>query len=135
MAPDCIIRHPVLCQNSDSHDIPKRQPTALGDVANTDTKLLICNLFQKSRVLAQEGEPESPTSPPTRPRTEARHKSMTIETARRASLEFVCVFGQDAFPLSPWANPPSIEGKCHEQPEVVLTRAMSRKWRRSDADL
>ena len=24
------------------------------------------------------------------------HKSMTIETARRASLEFVCVFGQDA---------------------------------------
>ena len=41
------------------------------------------------------GEPESPTSPPTCPRTGARHKSMTIETARRASLEFVCVFGQD----------------------------------------
>ena len=46
---------PVLCQNSDSHDIPKRRPTALGDVANTDTKLLICSLFQKSRVLAQDG--------------------------------------------------------------------------------
>ena len=45
----------VLCQNSDSHDIPKRRPTALGDVANTDTKLLICSLFQKSRVLAQDG--------------------------------------------------------------------------------
>ena len=45
---------PVLCQNSDSHDIPKRRPTALGDVTNTDTKLLICSLFQKSRVLAQD---------------------------------------------------------------------------------
>ncbi len=63
--------------------------------SNTDTKLLIYGLFQKGRVLAQDGEPESPTSPPTHPRTGARHKSMTIETARRASLEFVCVFGQD----------------------------------------
>ena len=47
---------PVLCQNSDSHDIPKRRPTALGDVANTDTKLLICSLFQKSRFLAQDDD-------------------------------------------------------------------------------
>ena len=45
----------VLCQNSDSHDIPKRRPTALGPVANTDTKLLIYGLFQKGRVLAQDG--------------------------------------------------------------------------------
>ena len=45
---------PVLCQNSDSHDIPKRRPTALDPVANTDTKLLIYGLFQKSRVLAQD---------------------------------------------------------------------------------
>ena len=52
------------------------KPTALGPVANTDTKLLIYGLFQKGRVLAQDGV-------------------MTIETARRASLEFVCVFGQD----------------------------------------
>ena len=44
----------VLCQNSDSHDIPKRRPTALGPVANTDTKLRIYGLFQKSRVLAQD---------------------------------------------------------------------------------
>ena len=51
-------RVPVLCQNSDSHDIPKRRPTALGDVANTATKLLICSLFQKSRVLAQDGVAE-----------------------------------------------------------------------------
>ena len=46
---------PVLCQNSDSHGIPKRRPTALGPVANTDTKLLIYGLFQKSRILAQDG--------------------------------------------------------------------------------
>ena len=31
------------------------QPTALGPVANTDTKLLVYGLFQKGRVLAQDG--------------------------------------------------------------------------------
>ena len=31
------------------------KPTALGPVANTDTKLLIYGLFQKDRVLAQDG--------------------------------------------------------------------------------
>ena len=30
------------------------EPTALGPVANTDTKLLIYGLFQKGRVLAQD---------------------------------------------------------------------------------
>ena len=30
------------------------KPTALGPVANTDTKLLINGLFQKGRVLAQD---------------------------------------------------------------------------------
>ena len=30
------------------------EPTALGPVANTDTKLLIYRLFQKVRVLAQD---------------------------------------------------------------------------------
>ena len=30
------------------------KPTALGPVANTDTKLLIDGLFQKGRVLAQD---------------------------------------------------------------------------------
>ena len=49
------------------------------------------------------GEPESPTSPPTRPRTGAHHKSMTIETSRRASLEFVGVFGQDGLEV-PWGQ-------------------------------
>ncbi len=35
------------------------KPTALGPVANTDTKLLIYGLFQKGRVLAQDavGQP------------------------------------------------------------------------------
>ena len=31
------------------------EPTALGTVANTDAKLLIYRLFQKGRVLAQDG--------------------------------------------------------------------------------
>ena len=31
------------------------KPTALGPVANTDTNLLIYGLFQKGRVLAQDG--------------------------------------------------------------------------------
>ena len=33
----------------------QRPPTALGPVANTDTKLLIYGLFLKGRVLAQDG--------------------------------------------------------------------------------
>ena len=37
------------------------KPTALGPVANTDTKLLIYGLFQKGRVLAQDaGSGEGP---------------------------------------------------------------------------
>ena len=32
------------------------KPTALGPVANTDTKLLIYGLFRKGRVLAQDGD-------------------------------------------------------------------------------
>ena len=38
------------------------KPTALGPVANTDTKLLIYGLFQKGRVLAQDGEDSLPDS-------------------------------------------------------------------------
>ena len=36
------------------------KPTALGPGANTDTKLLIYGLFQKGRVLAQDGGPSVP---------------------------------------------------------------------------
>ena len=37
------------------------KPTALGPVENTDTKLLIYGLFQKGRVLAQDGMEETLT--------------------------------------------------------------------------
>ena len=37
------------------------KPTALGPVANTDTKLLIYSLFQQGRVLAQDGTETRPT--------------------------------------------------------------------------
>ena len=49
------------------------KPTALGPVANTDTKLLIYGLFQKGRVLAQDGEKQigcaygAPRQPSTLP--------------------------------------------------------------------
>ena len=36
------------------------KPTALGPGANTDTKLLIYGLFQKGRVLAQDGDAGGP---------------------------------------------------------------------------
>ena len=36
------------------------KPTALGPVANTDTKLLIYGLFQKGRVLAQDAVGNGP---------------------------------------------------------------------------
>ena len=42
------------------------KPTALGAVANTDTKLLIYSLFQKGRVLAQDGF-ATPSCAKTRP--------------------------------------------------------------------
>ena len=49
------------------------KPTALGPVANTDTKLLIYGLFQKGRVLAQDWEKQigraygAPRQPSTLP--------------------------------------------------------------------
>ena len=39
------------------------KPTALGPVANTDTKLLIYGLFQKGRVLAQDGRYRATLTP------------------------------------------------------------------------
>ena len=39
------------------------KPTALGPVANTDTKLLIYGLFQKGRVLAQDGSRDASRNP------------------------------------------------------------------------
>ena len=55
------------------------KPTALGPVANTDTKLLIYGLFQRGRVLAQDAE----ASPAAR---------NTLDSARipRASKLLIC---------------------------------------------
>ena len=47
------------------------KPTALGPVANTDTKLLIYGLFQKGRVLGQDAVPTEDFSFPWR--TTPRH--------------------------------------------------------------
>ena len=55
------------------------KPTALGPVANTDTKLLIYGLFQKGRVLAQDGEKQigraygAPRQPSTLPLSAHRY--------------------------------------------------------------
>ena len=51
-----MVRHHGTEDNTLGQTIVK--PTALGPVANTDTKLLIYGLFQKGRVLAQDGIPE-----------------------------------------------------------------------------
>ena len=47
-----MVRHHGTEDNTLGQTIVK--PTALGPVANTDTKLLIYGLFQKGRVLAQD---------------------------------------------------------------------------------
>ncbi len=54
------------------------KPTALGPVANTDTKLLIYGLFQKGRVLAQDGIRRSVHSRPV-----IRKKEERVSTGRR----------------------------------------------------
>ena len=51
------------------------KPTALGPVANTDTKLLIYGLFQKGRVLAQDGSNSCNTAVSTRIRVVPRDRS------------------------------------------------------------
>ena len=53
------------------------KPAALGPVANTDTKLLIYGLFQKGRVLAQDGVGvRLRSSTPTIPRGSYRTRSL-----------------------------------------------------------
>ena len=68
------------------------KPTALGPVANTDTKLLIYGLFQKGRVLAQDGvyyEMEQLSSRTSRGLSETKQTSAQIgkvfSTTERAS--------------------------------------------------
>ena len=53
---DWVEHDPVVSKNTNELKTLGR----LGPVANTDTKLLIDGLFQKSRVLAQDGDKEPP---------------------------------------------------------------------------
>ena len=62
------------------------KPTALGPVANTDTKLLIYGLFQKGRVLAQDGELRSANREMSRAACEGRRARRTICTIRALHL-------------------------------------------------
>ena len=74
------------------------------------------------------GEPESPTSPPTRPRSGTRHGAMTIETAWRASLEFVCIFGHDGVrELHATRAAPSRTAEEAKRSPPPATRANARK--------
>ena len=67
------------------------QPTALGPVANTDTKLLIYGLFQKGRVLAQDGVRESAAAGVLRPVEveEVSSKEFSLLTPRGHRVEGV----------------------------------------------
>ena len=62
------------------------KPTALGPVANTDTKLLICGLFQKGRVLAQDGIVRIQNRQYINSSTAARNLAEPPWEARSASL-------------------------------------------------
>ena len=58
------------------------KPTALGPVANTDTKLLIYGLFQKGRVLAQDAVTETKTAPAASSRSTSFAKSERERVSR-----------------------------------------------------
>ena len=62
------------------------KPTALGPVANTDTKLLICGLFQKGRVLAQDGDAPRPRR--RKPGRQRKYSNHAIETAVTLGMVF-----------------------------------------------
>ena len=77
------------------------KPTALGPVANTDTKLLIYGLFQKGRVLAQDG----------------------VGVSRSPGLveELVCQWGRGGTALrraSPWFGSPCLQLRLDRVPEL-----------------
>ena len=78
------------------------KPTALSPVANTDTKLLIYSLFQKGRVLAQDGEQRvlsrarycvgGPAATECRISTEAKTLSMGPARIREDALRILAPF-------------------------------------------
>ena len=62
------------------------KPTALGPGANTDTKLLIYGLFQKGRVLAQDGDAPRPRR--RKPVRQRKYSNHAIETAVTLGMVF-----------------------------------------------
>ena len=82
------------------------KPTALGPVANTDTKLLIYGLFQKGRVLAQDG----------------------IRDPRRIAAGGICRVGMAGRPTTPltepdlWASHPALWNEFFMVKQRKLTR-------------
>ena len=62
------------------------EPTALGTVANTDSKLLIYRLFQKGRVLAQDGIDLVSTSARTTNALENLNREFRRRTKTQASF-------------------------------------------------
>ena len=72
------------------------KPTALGPVANTDTKLLIYGLFQKGRVLAQDGIGRWPDWPEREVLTGLNGRDIGIDfvarwtTGERVAIQCTC---------------------------------------------
>ena len=75
------------------------KPTALGPVANTDTKLLIYSLFQKGRVLAQDGGVQSLAADRSETAGEVRAGAQRSVRDRRARR---CYRNAKAGFQSPW---------------------------------
>ena len=92
------------------------KPTALGPVANTDTKLLIYGLFQKGRVLAQDGgedfteavrmrwfrtrrdDPEVSATPPQRSPDTLRANSASLRNRKSQPAPAQCFRQTAAWP-------------------------------------
>ena len=95
------------------------KPTALGPVANTDTKLLIYGLFRKGRVLAQDGI-ESVCAPPIAEHPWPNHGggqrwSLTRSPLRRTVPPLmlrvpIIMMMKDTQPIHRWVLPQSSVG-------------------------
>ena len=84
------------------------KPTALGPVANTDTKLLIYGLFQKGRVLAQDGVPDSRVARASTSRFRNPLRGEHVGAARNRSV-FAVLTGAQLRALQPLVPGPRRE--------------------------
>ena len=78
------------------------KPTALGPVANTDTKLLIYGLFQKGRVLAQDGVAEAGIEPSVGSRGDSYDNALAESIIGLYKTEVIRRRG-------PWRGPEDVE--------------------------